>query len=156
MNLENQFYEMMTKLEFLPNSPTFTGANTKVGQLSACFVLPMEDSIESIYSTLKTSAQIFQSGGGVGYSFSNLRPKGSIIESSNRASSGPVSFMEIFNKSSEVIKQGGIRRGASIGVLRVDHPDILDFISSKSKIKLNNFNISVAVTKDFMNKLIAN
>ncbi|MBT3985678.1 adenosylcobalamin-dependent ribonucleoside-diphosphate reductase [archaeon] len=151
---ESEFYGIMSNLEFLPNTPCLVNSNTKLGQLSACFVLPMDDSIESIYSTLKTSASIFQSGGGVGYSFSNLRPKGSIIESINRFSSGPVSFMEIFDKSSEVIKQGGIRRGASLGVLRVDHPDILDFISSKPKLK--NFNISVAVTNDFMNKVIAN
>ena len=151
-----EFFEIMSNLEFLPNTPCLVNAGTKMGQLMGCFVLPIEDSMESIFATLKNSAKIFQSGGGIGYSFSNLRPKGGIIGSTNRISSGPVSFMEIYDKSSDVIKQGGIRRGASIGILRVDHPDILEFISSKNNGRLENFNISVSITKNFMNKVIAN
>jgi len=152
----NEFYQVLSNLEFLPNTPCLVNSGNDLGQLAACFVLPVEDSMESIFDSLKESSIIFQSGGGVGYSFNNLRRKGAIIRSTNRPSSGPVSFMEIFDKTSEVIKQGGIRRGASIGVLRVDHPDILEFISAKAHGKLENFNISVAVTDDFMKKVISN
>jgi ribonucleoside-diphosphate reductase alpha chain len=149
-----EFFSVMSNLEFLPNTPCLVNSGTRLGQLSSCFVLPLDDSIKSIYDTLKSSSLVFQSGGGVDYSFSKLRGKDALIESTNRLSSGTVSFVELFDKSSEVIKQGGIKRGSSIGVLRVDHPDILDFISAKRSFE--NINISVAVTKNFMNKVIAN
>lgn len=151
-----EFYEIMSNLEFLPNTPCLVNSGNKMGQLAACFVLPIEDSMESIYESLKNSALIFQSGGGVGYDFSKLRRKGALINSTNGQSSGPVSFMNIFDKSSDVIKRGGIRRGASIGVLRVDHPDILEFVNAKAYGGFENFNISVAVTDDFMKKVISN
>jgi ribonucleoside-diphosphate reductase alpha chain len=149
-----EFFSVMRNLEFLPNTPCLVNSGTKLGQLSSCFALPLEDSMKDIYDTLKNASLVFQSGGNVNYSFSKLRGKDALIESNNRVSSGPISFMEIFDKSSEVIKQGGIKRGISFGILRVDHPDILDFISTKDKFE--NINISVAVTKNFMNKVIAN